>query len=214
MSSETEPSMTTPLATPLPHIDLQMPLFHGDYHLQRLIGSGGMCKAYAATQRSLGKLVCVKALRKRSRHDPRTVSRFLQEARVVTRLRHPQIVAIHGLGRLPDGGYFMVMDWIDGHDLAHECRDVLMSPSKATRLVASLADVLDYVHQRGVVHCDLKPANVLLDQNERPFLTDFGLARVLAREPRGNSNHADYVAGTAAFMARNRPMHILAPSAR
>jgi tRNA A-37 threonylcarbamoyl transferase component Bud32 len=197
-SSETFP---TPVAKVLSHVDPQAPLFHADYHLERLIGSGGMCKVYAATQKSLGKRVCVKALRKRSRRDTRAVARFLQEANLVARLRHPQIVAIHGLGRLPDNGYFMVMDWVDGHDLAHECHVGPMPPARAAGLVASIAAVIDYVHRRGVLHCDLKPANVLINRDETPLVTDFGLARFLTEAYGDESLVADYIAGTAAFMA-------------
>ncbi len=96
---------------------IDAPLRHADYHLEALIGSGGMSKVYAASHRASGARVAVKVLRKRFRDRRHLVEHFVQEAAIVARLGHPGIVPVHGLGRMPDGNFFLVFDHVDGVDL-------------------------------------------------------------------------------------------------
>lgn len=171
-------------------------LSHADYHLKRQIGAGGMCRVYTGVQMSLDKPVAVKILRKERLNDALSVQRFRREARLTASLRHPGIVDVHGLGRLPDGGYFMVLDLVSGQDLSLLGA---IGPPRAAKIVARLAHTLSHVHRAGIIHCDLKPANVLVDALDNVYLTDFGLARVLGAKQA--SVFSDHPAGTAAYMA-------------
>ena len=175
-------------------IDVDSELSYHDYRLERLIAFGGMCKVYLASHQPSGRTVCVKVLRKQAAAQPGIVSRFLNERRLVQRVDHSQIVPIHGAGRLPGGGYFLAMDYIDGCDLATAGREGAISISRSVGIVRDVGMVVAHAHQNGVVHCDLKPHNVILDGGGRVFLTDFGFAHDLAAM---DATHG----GTAAFIA-------------
>jgi RNA polymerase sigma factor (sigma-70 family) len=175
---------------------------YGDVVLRRMLGSGGMGKVYRAEYRPTGLPVAVKVLHKRLLSRPSLVACFRGEARVLSRLSHPGIVRVHGAGRLPDGGHFLAMDLIDGPDLGQVLGAGPVPLDLAVRWVAATAAAVHYAHQQGVVHCDLKPANVLLQLDPAgglgsavPKVVDFGLARVLG--PRG----ARSVGGTAGYLA-------------
>lgn len=170
-----------------------------DYVLHRLIGSGGVCKVYAATQRSTGRRFCVKVLRRPFRHEPRLVRRFAKETEIGGKLSHPRIVRILGLGRLADGGYFLVMDLIDGPNLAQYSEKNKLLPAQAARLVAEVADAVEHAHSFGIIHCDLKPANILIDESGSAWLTDFGFAHEMKTTFGFSDNR--YIAGTAAYLA-------------
>src|SRR5262249_40768306 len=126
-------------------------------------------------------------------HETATI-RFLEEAEFLARLRHPGIVTVHGLGHLPDGGHFLVMDLIEGSDLAREMSTGPVPVVQALRWVSEAADAIEHAHQQGVIHCDLKPSNLLLDRAGHIHVTDFGLGRSL-------SGDRQSVGGTAGFMA-------------
>lgn len=175
-------------------------LSFSDYVLERLWGAGGMGKVYRATERSTGMLVAIKALRKSRQEDWCAVEKFLQEAQILASLKHPSIVGIHGLGRFPGGGFFIVMDFVDGTDLQSRIAKGPLEIVLAVGIVHAVAGAIAYAHQQGVVHGDLKPANVLLDKTDRVIVTDFGLAQFIGneaqqREPRW------LIGGTAGYMA-------------
>lgn len=158
--------------------DPDAPLPYGDFELEAEIGAGGMGTVYRAVQKSLNKPVALKVLRSVQTGHPVAVQRFLREARTVAQFRHPNIVDIHGIGRTPDHGYFMVMDLVDGQDL-----EALISAQavshKDVGIVLTIAEAIEHAHRGGVVHRDLKPSNVLVDTNGRVLVTDFGLAKLL-----------------------------------
>ncbi len=162
-----------------------------DVVLRRQVGQGGMGKVYRATWRGKDVPVAVKLLPRPLRGHPTVAARFREEAALLTHLRHPGIVAVHGVGLLPDGGHFLVMDLVEGSDLARQPHPPV---AEALRWVAEAAEAIDYAHRMGVVHCDLKPSNLLLGRDGHIRVSDFGLARSLADSaaPRG---------GTAGFMA-------------
>jgi RNA polymerase sigma factor (sigma-70 family) len=176
---------------------------YGEVLLRRLLGGGGMGKVYRAEYRADGRPVAVKVLRKALLGRPEVVACFQAEARVLARLHHPGIVRVHGAGRLPDGGHFLAMDLIEGPDLGQVLSAGPVPLELAVRWVAAAAEAVDYAHQQGVVHCDLKPANVLLQlgsppaglESAIPKVVDFGLSRILER--RGTRS----VGGTAGYMA-------------
>jgi tRNA A-37 threonylcarbamoyl transferase component Bud32 len=178
-------------------IDPQAPLLYSDYVLEKQIGAGGMGKVYRAKQKSIGKLVAAKFLRKRFIDNSQAVARFVEEAKTVAKLRHHGIVGVHGLGRTPYRGYFIVMDFIDGPDLGRLINERPVTPAEAIGWVAAVAEAIQYAHECGIVHCDLKPSNILLDHDGRVLITDFGLARS-TNPAEGRSSE---FAGTAGFMA-------------
>lgn len=177
--------------------DVQAPLRHSDYHLDALIGSGGMSKVYAATQKSTHRRVAIKVLRKRLRSRPHLVGRFVREAQIVVRLNHRNIVRVHGLGRLPDGNYFIAMDLVNGSDLERLLGSKPFTAQRAAEIVAAVADAIQHAHEHGVIHRDLKPGNVLLDRDGQVYVTDFGFAWFDDETDQTDRS----IVGTAAFMA-------------
>jgi DNA-directed RNA polymerase specialized sigma24 family protein len=168
-----------------------------DFVLQLHLGTGSMGRVYRALPRGHQAPVAVKVLKKARQTDPAAVARFLDEARTVSRLSHPGIVPVHGIGRTRGGGYFLVQDLVAGESLARLAAARRIEVVEAVRWVAEAAEALDYSHRQHVIHCDLKPANLLLDEHMRVRVTDFGLAHIVA--PGARSRTA--IAGTAGYMA-------------
>lgn len=173
------------------------PLRYEDYVLEELLGSGGMGKVYRARHRLTGERLAFKALHKAWQHDERAVERLVQESRILADLRHPHIVGVRGLGRFPGGGHFLVMDLASGGDLATRLRDGPLPVIDAIRIVGEVASAVGFAHRAGVVHCDLKPANVLLDESGRSIVTDFGFAHAIT--PREQASPWS-IGGTAGYM--------------
>jgi eukaryotic-like serine/threonine-protein kinase len=178
-------------------IALDAPIPYQDFILRQMVGEGRMGKVYRAWQRSLQREVALKFLRKSFLNDADATRRFVREARIVAQLRHPSILPVHGLGRTPYGGYFMVLDLVRGHDLATLAKEQPLAVEQALGWIKTAADALAHAHQRGIIHCDLKPANLLVDEDGRLLVADFGLARTW--NTANTSPHE--VAGTAPFMA-------------
>ena len=176
----------------------EAPLKFSDYLLRELLGSGGMGKVYRATDRRSGKTVAVKALHKARQSDQRAVDQFVQEAQILGKLQHDNIVGVQGLGQFPAGGYFIVMDFVDGSDLERRLADGPLPVSEVVAIAKQVARAVQYAHNNGVVHCDLKPANVLLDNEQRVFVTDFGFAFRLTG---GATQTGAGVGGTEGYIA-------------
>ena len=140
---------------------------------------------YLATDRRLGRRVALKVIVPELAADPQFRQRFEREARVAATLEHPHVVPVYEAGE-HDGSLFIAMRFIDGRDLATEVRDHgRVAPERLGRIVAQVAGALDAAHRSGVVHRDVKPANVLLTgagDDEQAYLTDFGLTREAASE--------------------------------
>jgi eukaryotic-like serine/threonine-protein kinase len=177
--------------------DSSSPLSYRDYVLEEMIGAGRFGKVYRARQRSLGRTVAIKYLRKSFQEDRHTVARFIDEARIVAQLQHPGIVPVHGVGQTPAGGYFIAMDFIDGSDLSRRATERSVPVADAVRWTMQACTALGHAHDRGIIHCDLKPANLLLDAHGCVRVTDFGLAR--SRDT--DTQSIDRIEGTCGSMA-------------
>ena len=165
--------------------------------LLELLGRGGMGAVYKARQRDLDRFVALKILRAGLDADPTFAARFADEARALARLNHPGIVTLHEFGRTPAGRYFIVMEFVDGMNLRQLLAAGRIAPREALAIVPPLCDALQYAHDRGLVHRDIKPDNILIDRLGRVKIADFGLAR-LASFP---SEPAGEIVGTPAYMA-------------
>lgn len=168
-----------------------------DFLVQLHLGSGGTGRVYRAFQKSCNLTVALKMLRKASQNDPAAVERFLAEARAVSRLDHPGIVAVRGIGRTRGGGYFLVQDFVAGLNLSETVAARPITVTEALNWIAMAADAIAHAHRLGVIHCDLKPANVLLDDQGRIRITDFGFATIVNRGPAARTS----IGGTPGYMA-------------
>jgi serine/threonine protein kinase len=153
----------------------------GDYELLHEIARGGMGVVYKARQVSLNRIVAVKMLLFGKMARPDFVKRFQAEAEAAASLQHPNIVAIHEVGDHEGQPYFS-MDYVDGPDLGKMARDKPLTVRRAARYLQLIAGAIHYAHRRGILHRDLKPSNVLIDGNDTPRVTDFGLAKRLDAE--------------------------------
>ncbi|MGB7213103.1 MAG: protein kinase [Gemmatimonadales bacterium] len=153
------------------------------YRLESELGQGGMGVVFLARDVTLDRSVAVKVIRPELAIHSSITQRFLAEARVVARLRHPSIVTVHTAGET-DGLFYYVMDLVPGESLRQRLTRVGKLPAEeVTRIVADVADALAAAGRQGVVHRDVKPENVLLDRDTgRALLTDFGIARAMAAE--------------------------------
>ena len=150
------------------------------YRLAEVIGSGGMATVHRALDTRLERPVAVKLLRREIVEDPDLAMRFRREALAATVLRHPNIIACLETGT-DDGQPYLVMELIEGEDLAARLkRSGRLAPTEAARIALDVARALGVAHVRGIVHRDVKPANILLARDGRAMVTDFGIARLAA----------------------------------
>ncbi len=149
----------------------------GAYEILEALGEGGMAAVYRAYQPSVERYVAVKVLPRQFASDPTFVARFRREARVVAQLQHPHILPVFDYGE-SDGYTYFVMPLVSGGTLADRVAAGI-PPIEQTRIwIAQVARALGYAHQRGVIHRDVKPSNVLLDESENCLLSDFGITHI------------------------------------
>ncbi|MFI9510270.1 protein kinase [Nocardia sp. NPDC052566] len=150
------------------------------YRIERLLAVGSVGEVYLAHDRDLPRYVALKVLTRANSADPNVRERFRREADTVARLSHPHIGAIFARGEA-DERLWISMQYIDGSDVAARLRSGPLEPSRAVRIIAEVAQALDYAHDAGVLHRDVKPGNILLARGvtERAILVDFGIAVVM-----------------------------------
>jgi len=152
-------------------------VLHGQYQITELLASGGFGFVYRARDSVTGETVAIKELFPNLVGDSRMVQRFIQEARATLHLTHPNIARTHNIFQHGDT-YYLVMEYLAGGSLADRLRRGPLPAEEAVRIMRSLCTALEYAHGLGVVHCDLKPANVLFDAQDEVHLADFGIAHV------------------------------------
>ena len=166
-----------------------------------ILGKGGMGAVYKARQKQLDRLVAIKILPPEVGSDSAFAERFSREARALARLSHPNIVAVYDSGQV-DGLYYFIMEYVDGVNLRQTIQAGRLKPQEALAIVPQICDALQFAHDGGVVHRDIKPENVLVDTKGRVKIADFGLAKLLGREPADLSlTRTEQVMGTPRYMA-------------
>lgn len=187
----------------------------GNYDLVRRIDMGGMGEVYLARQRTaFGREVAVKIIRSDLVHDVTARKRFLREAEVSAHLKHEHILPLFEFGE-EQGRLFLVTPYIEGGTLARRLQSGPLSFSEAYQLFSALVQAIAYIHKRGVIHRDLKPPNILLDQEEDQVyirLIDFGIASLQGAVASPPLTTAGNEMGTIAYMAPERLNGIAAPS--
>ncbi|MFH1723382.1 MAG: protein kinase [Elusimicrobiota bacterium] len=176
------------------------PGLEAGFQVLRTLGNGGMGVVYEATDKALGRKVAIKKMREEIQLDKRERAHFLQEARIVAGLHHPNIVDIHSI--LEDGGnLYLVFEYVEGRTI-----DELLASRKrlglkeAQYVLRGVCNALEYAHKKGVVHRDLKPSNIMVDKDGIVKVMDFGIARQ-AKDALAKSTQTRTVAGTPQYMA-------------
>jgi hypothetical protein len=175
----------------------------GHYRVLRKLGEGGMGMVYLAEDVRLGRQVALKFIAGALQGSVSNArAQLLSESRSVAALNHPGIVTLHDVLEV-DGELVTVMEYVEGRPLSDMTDEAPLPLGYALRLACQLADALGYAHGRGIVHCDLKPANIHVLPNGSPKILDFGLARVLA-DSSGGSEHDGPFFGTPGYIAPER----------
>ncbi len=157
----------------------------GNYRIERALGRGGMARVYRGHDLALNRPVAIKVIEPGLREIGSYAARFQQEAQAIAALEHPHIVPVYYFGK-QENLYYLVMKFIEGEDLAallerYAGRGELLPVQNILGITQAVGDALDYAHRRGVIHRDVKPSNVMVDVDGRPYLTDFGLALDVSR---------------------------------
>jgi serine/threonine protein kinase/Flp pilus assembly protein TadD len=170
----------------------------GDYELLEEVGRGGQGVVFRARQKSLNRIVALKVISLGQWASKAHLKRFRLEAEAAAKLEHPGIVPIHEVGER-DGSCYFSMKFVEGGQLDQVVRRAPMPIRQAVELIAKVARTVHYAHEHGILHRDIKPGNILLDQKGEPHLTDFGLARLVESE--SSVTQTLDVLGTPSYMA-------------
>lgn len=170
----------------------------GKFLIHEELGRGGMGVVFRATQIDLRRDVAIKVIRSHQLAGDEELRRFQVEARAAARIKHPSVVSIHEFGEI-EGLHYFAMDYIRGETLAARLRHGVLSPDDAARILVSIADAVHFLHQNQVLHRDLKPSNILLDEDDQPHVTDFGLARIFGDE--SQQTRSGTIIGTPSYMS-------------
>ena len=160
----------------VPSID-EMSAYLPQFKFEKLAACGGMGAVYKAYQESLARRVAVKILPPKFGAEPAFAERFKTEARAMAKLNHTNIVGVYDFGMTPGGHLYLVMEWIEGkslHDLIHK---TTLPLRKATNLAMQLCEALSFAHEHGIIHRDIKPGNIMVNDADHVKVADFGLAR-------------------------------------
>jgi eukaryotic-like serine/threonine-protein kinase len=179
------------------------------YSIVRRIGSGGMADVYLAQDRQLGRKVALKLLYRRFAQDADFVERFKREASSAAGLQHPHVVGVYDRGEW-DGTYYIAMEYLEGRSLKQVLQEEgTLPPDRAIDVVVQILQAARFAHQRGIVHRDIKPHNVIVDDEGRAKVTDFGIARAGASD----MTETGSIMGTAQYLSPEQAQgHSVGPS--
>lgn len=170
----------------------------GPYRIIEQLGQGGMASVFKAYHPALDRFVAIKVLHPAFKEEPNFLTRFQREARVVAKLEHPNIVPVYDFAE-HDGQPYLVMKYIDGITLKARLGHGPLSKQDALKIVDAVGKALTYAHERGVLHRDVKPSNVLLSPDGSIYLADFGLARMA--EAGASTLSKDVMLGTPQYIS-------------
>src|SRR6059058_4875869 len=191
------------LREPDPHVRMLDRALAGRYVLERRLGRGGTGVVFLARELRLDRPVAIKLLDPPKAGDPIARRRFLGEARTAAQLSHPNIVPIFSVDECADVVFF-AMAYVDGQTLGQRIREHgPLSPEESARMLRDVARALAHAHERGVIHRDVKPDNILLSARggeTRALLTDFGVARALGSERPDRLTRTGFTVGTPLYM--------------
>ncbi len=177
----------------------------GEYQIEREIGRGGMGTVYAAQHPTIGKRVAIKVLELAFSCDPALVRRFLDEARAVNKIGHPNIIDVFSFGQLPDGRQYFVMEFLEGETMAAWLGRGRPDAQEARRLLLQVCEALEAAHREGIIHRDLKPENLWIarPKHGEPYMKvlDFGIAKLVADQEAVNVTKTGMAMGTPQFMS-------------
>jgi len=170
----------------------------GPYQIVAPLGEGGMAAVFRAYQPGMERYVALKVLPRHFADDPEFSARFQREARILAQLQHPHILPVFDYGQV-EGYSFIVMPFVPSGTLAESLQGQPLSLLRIRQVISQVGDALSYAHGRGLVHRDVKPSNVLIDERGNCLLTDFGLARMV--EASVNLTASGTIMGTPAYMS-------------
>lgn len=182
---------------PAHELESLFPGFTGFEYLDR----GAMGAVYAATQVSLQRRVAIKILPPEFGEDVAFVTRFQQEALMLARLHHPHIVAVHDFGRNATGGVYIVMEYVNGTSLLEIMQNRRLPLDEVLEIIRQTCLALQFAHDHGVVHRDIKPTNILIDERKRVRVADFGLAKLHLKDRGTHSAVQSSLGGTPVYAA-------------
>jgi serine/threonine-protein kinase len=193
---------TTPAATEDPLIGTYV----GEFRVERKLADGGMSTVYAAIHPLIGKRAAIKVMSQSLSVDASAVLRFVQEARAVNQIGHPNIVDVFSFGRLPDGRNYFVMEWLQGESLYERMYTRRLSVDECLEILDQVCDALQAAHDKGIIHRDIKPANIFVGpvrgRPDRVRLLDFGVAKLQAADQRSSSHtRTGFVVGTPDYLS-------------
>ncbi|MEM9237328.1 MAG: serine/threonine-protein kinase, partial [Verrucomicrobiota bacterium] len=154
------------------------------YDFEAFIAKGGMGAVYKATQKSLDRAVAIKVLPREFGADPEFRQAFETEAKAMAKLNHPNLISVYDYGDI-DGMPYIVMELVEGKSLYHSSWNKAIEPEQAVTIVEGILQGLGHAHEHGILHGDIKPANILLTAKAEPKIGDFGLARPADSEGTG-----------------------------
>src|SRR5947209_14600572 len=175
-------------------------LIDGRYRILSRLGSGGMADVFCAEDQQLGRRVALKLLHRRFSEDPGFVERFRREAQSAAGLQHPNVVSVYDRGDY-EGIYYIAMEYLPGRTLKQVVRqDAPLDPVRAIDITIQILKAARFAHRRGVIHRDLKPHNVIVDDSDHAKVTDFGIARAGASD----MTETGSIMGTAQYLSPER----------
>ncbi len=169
----------------------------GNYKILEVLGAGGMATVYRATQTNIEREVAIKVMAEAFARQPDFVERFKREAELFAKLEHPHILPIYDYGD-DDGYLYLVLRLMEGGSLERHIRRNTLNLAQIGRVIEQVGAALDYAHQRNVIHRDLKPNNILMDNFDNAYLMDFGIAKIISG---AKLTATGTLLGTPAYMA-------------